>query len=148
MVYEITNQIFHLLWYSWCRVDALDARASNSRNPSTKSTRSLPFVTKQCRLWTKKSGNPDFCIFIPDFFREGRGAHSVFQISKKYFNSSELEFRMLEPEVRNGVWDSGIPDFFPDFVNLCIVIVGSNARAASEEGLTFHHDPRIIDISC
>ena len=32
-------------------------------------------------------------------------------------------FRRLEPEVWNGVWDSGIPDFFPDLVHLCKVFV-------------------------
>ena len=56
----------------------------------------------------KKSGNPEFFIYIPDFFREIRTLRPTFP-----------ESRMLEPEVRNGVWDSGIPDFLPDLVHLC-----------------------------
>ena len=46
-------------------------------------------------------------MYIPDFFREFRT-----------LNPALREFRTLDPEVRNGVWDSGIPDFFPDLVHL------------------------------
>ena len=59
-------------------------------------------------VWTKKSGDPDFFMYIPDVFREFRT-----------LNPTLREFRMLEPEVRKEVWDSGIPDFFPDLVHLC-----------------------------
>ena len=52
-------------------------------------------------------------FYIPDFFRETRT-----------LNPTLREFRMLDQKLRNGVWDSGITDFYPDVVHLwCVVVV-------------------------
>ena len=50
-------------------------------------------------LFVQKSPEIRPFIYIPDFSREFRTLNPALQ-----------DFRMVEPEIRNGVWDSGIPD--------------------------------------
>ena len=69
---------------------------ANRSSPIAKVQKCCLFRQKNMTFLDKK-----LFVYVPDFFGELRT-----------FNPALREFRELEPEVRNGVWDSGIRTFF------------------------------------
>ena len=91
-----------------------------SRIPKSRTfSRNSAFFAKKANmaLRDKHFGGFDQNSPVPDFSVSSRlfGGIPDFKL-----NSVPREYRRLLPEVRNEIWDSGIPKFVPDLVHLCL----------------------------